>query len=113
MISRCLSCWVDGGVEEIDLELDVLRSASGEITVRDQDKFQQLRDEYGSADRDRASAEDTCRTICGMIERREEPFGSIGPAWLEQFLKAVHRHAVKSHTRTFYAGLIYRLIGLC
>lgn len=83
--------WVDDSVEEIDLELDVLCSASGEITVRDRDKFQQIRDEYGLPAEIARHAEDACRDICGMIERRDEPFGEIGFAWLDRFQKMLKR----------------------
>lgn len=81
--------WMDGAVEEIDLELDVLYSASGVITVRDQDKFQQICDQHGLPPEIARQAEDACRNICGMIERRDEPFGSVGLAWLARFLQAI------------------------
>jgi hypothetical protein len=32
--------WIDDVLEEIDLELDILRAADGEIWVRDQEKFE-------------------------------------------------------------------------
>lgn len=81
--------WVDGGVEEVDLELDVLCSASGQITVRDQDKFQHIRDEHGLPPEIARQAEDACSHVCGMIERRDEPFGSVGATWLKQFLATI------------------------
>jgi hypothetical protein len=81
--------WVDSGVEEIDLELDVLRSASGQVTVRDQDKFRHICDELGLPPEIARQAENACRDICHMIECRDEPFGEVGFTWLAEFLQMV------------------------
>lgn len=35
--------WYGGVLEEVDLELDVLRSASGRVSVRDQAEFDRIR----------------------------------------------------------------------
>lgn len=81
--------WVEDRVEEIDLELDVLYSTRGGITVRDQAKFDDILDTYGLPPEIARRAQDTCKQICGMIERGDEPFGTVGFTWLEHFLKAV------------------------
>ena len=81
--------WVDGGVDETDLELDVLFSASGQLTVRDQDKFQYIREAYGLPVDIARQAEDACDHVCAMIERREEPFGNVGSSWLKRFLATI------------------------
>lgn len=83
--------WADGGVEETDLELDVLRSASGEITVRDHDRFQHICDALGLLPEIARQAEDACRDICQMIESRDEPFGEVGFTWLTKFLQVINQ----------------------
>jgi uncharacterized protein len=78
--------WCGDVVEEVDLELDVLRSAEGNVWVRDQEAFDQLRSERALPGDIAAKAVKTCEEIRLRVEAREEPFGKIGEAWLSRFV---------------------------
>ncbi len=81
--------WIDGVLEEVDLELDILRSADGHVYVRDQDAFEQVRAEGRMPDDIAVQAETTCAWIRTLVERGAEPFGTVGQAWLARFLADV------------------------
>jgi uncharacterized protein len=78
--------WRDDIVEEVDLELDVLRFADGTVSVRDQDEFDRVRAFYAMPAEIAERALTTCEEIRVMIELGEEPFATAGFAWLERFL---------------------------
>jgi hypothetical protein len=78
--------WVDGALEEVDLELDVLRSADGTVRVRDRDAFDRVRAAHAMPTDVAARAEETCERVRDLVERAVEPFGDVGPAWLARFL---------------------------
>jgi len=80
--------WVDGALEEVDLELDVLRSAEGSVRVKDRDVFDRVREAYAMPADVVARAEQTCEQVRELVERRAEPFGDIGCAWLARFTAA-------------------------
>jgi len=81
--------WVDGALEEVDLELDVLRNADGAVRVRDRDAFDRVRAAHAMPADLAARAEETCALLVGLVERRAEPFGLVGPARLARFLADV------------------------
>jgi uncharacterized protein len=78
--------WLDGAVEEIDLELDVVRSADGRVSVRDQKEFDRVRKEHWMPDDISTQAEATCEQIRTLVESGSEPFGNVGREWLLRFL---------------------------
>lgn len=78
--------WMDDAVEEIDLELDVLRGKDGRVWERDRDVFEQVRARWGMPAEIVAQAEATCAHVRAMLERGDEPFGVIGHGWLARFL---------------------------
>jgi uncharacterized protein len=78
--------WVDGALEEVDLELDVIRSADGRVWVRDQDEFDRVRKTWAMPDDIADRAKDTCEQILALVEQRAEPFGEVGRAWLTRLL---------------------------
>lgn len=80
--------WRAGVLEEVDLELDILRSISGEVSVRDQDAFDQVRQDWGMPDHIAAQAEATCAQIYALVAHNAEPFGTVGHQWLARFLAA-------------------------
>jgi uncharacterized protein len=80
--------WIDGALEEIDLELDVLRSADGSVRVKDRGVFDRVREAYAMPVDVVARAEQTCEQLREPVERRAEPFGDIGCAWLARFIAA-------------------------
>src|SRR5262245_38151308 len=78
--------WVDDVLEEVDLELDILRSADGSVRVRDREAFDQVREVWAMPDDIAAQAEATCERVRTLVERGAEPFGAVGCAWLSRFL---------------------------
>jgi uncharacterized protein len=79
--------WVDNAVEEVDLELDILRTADGLVYGRDEEAFNEIRDSMPPDIV--AQAEKTFAQIHRQIEQKIEPFGEAGFAWLRRFLSAV------------------------
>lgn len=78
--------WAGNVLEEIDLELDILRFADGSVQVRDQDVFDQVRTTWAIPGEIVRQAETTCAQIRDLVERGAEPFGEVGHAWLARFL---------------------------
>jgi hypothetical protein len=78
--------WVDGALEEVDLELDILRLADGSVRIRDQDEFDRVRAEWSMPDAIAAQAEVTCMHVRALVERGSEPFDKVGRAWPARFL---------------------------
>jgi len=76
--------WLDGALEEVDLELDVLRSASGVVQVRDRDEFMRMRTEQDMPGALAAKAEEVCKQMVGQLEQNLEPFQSVGGTWLSR-----------------------------
>jgi hypothetical protein len=77
--------WAGDVLEEVDLELDVLRAADGRVQVRDLDEFERVRAIWAIPDDVAAQAEATCEHVRALVERGAEPFGTIGPSWLARF----------------------------
>jgi uncharacterized protein len=77
--------WVDGALEEVDLELDVLGYANGSVEVRDKEEFSRVRVDWQMPDSIARQAEETCERIREIVKLGDEPFGSIGRSWLERF----------------------------
>jgi uncharacterized protein len=78
--------WVDGVLEEVDLELDILRSDDGRVRVRDQEAFERVRKAWAMPDDIAAQAETTCEQVRVLVEQGAEPFGQVGQAWLSRFM---------------------------
>jgi predicted RNA-binding protein associated with RNAse of E/G family len=78
--------WVDGALEEVDLELDVLRSADGAVRVHDRDEIDRVRAAHAMPADVAAQAEETCERVREPVERGAEPFGDVGRTWLARFL---------------------------
>jgi protein associated with RNAse G/E len=68
--------------EMIDLDLDVLVKADGQVLIEDEDEFQVHRVRYGYSgemiERARAETEQVTR----MLRRRQEPFFEVAAHWL-------------------------------
>jgi hypothetical protein len=78
--------WIGDVLEEVDLELDILRSTDGTVHVRDQEEFDHVREAWAMPDAVAQQAEGTCWRIRDLVERGEEPFGDVGQVWLSRFL---------------------------
>ncbi len=79
-------CWNDNALDEVDLELDILRAADGKVWVRDQHEFDHVRAAWHMPDMIAAQAEATCEHVRTLVEQGAEPFGTVGQAWLARFL---------------------------
>jgi len=78
--------WHGGVLEEVDLELDVLRCADGSVRVRDRDAFERVRADWPMPADVVARAEDACERLRELLASGAEPFGGVGPGWLARFL---------------------------
>src|SRR5262249_35227062 len=78
--------WIDDVLEEVDLELDVLRFTDGTVRVRDREEFDRLREMWAMPEHVAAQAEETCGQVRALVEQGAEPFGEVGHAWLRRFL---------------------------
>ncbi len=78
--------WVDDALEEVDLELDILRSADGSVRMRDREEFDRVRAAWAMPGDVVAQAEATCERVRALVESGAEPFGAVGRAWLAHFL---------------------------
>ncbi len=78
--------WVDDALEEVDLELDILRSAEGSVRVRDREEFDRVREAWTMPGDVAMQAEETCERVRALVELGAEPFGDVGRAWLSRFL---------------------------
>ena len=78
--------WVEGALEEVDLELDILRAADGSVRVRDREEFDRVRVAWAMPGDVVARAEATCARVRALVERGAEPFGAVGRAWLARFV---------------------------
>ncbi len=83
--------WAGNVLEEVDLELDILRSADGTVRVRDEYLFRHLKERRGLPADIVVSAEATCERIRDAVARRAEPFGDVGQSWLTRFVQGLGR----------------------
>ena len=79
--------WNGSILDEIDLELDVLRYTNGRVLVRDHDKFEQVRLREQLPDEVTKQAESACARVRQFVEEGIEPFGTAGRDWLARFSK--------------------------
>ena len=78
--------WKDDVLEEVDLELDILRFTDGTVQVRDQDTFTQVQRAWPMPSDVVVQAESTCAQLRTLVEGGIEPFGAVGSEWLARFL---------------------------
>ena len=81
--------WVDGALEEVDLELDILRYTDSGVQVRDREAFTRVQKAWAMPDDIAEQAEETCERVRALVERGAEPFDAVGRAWLSRFLAEV------------------------
>jgi uncharacterized protein len=82
--------WKGNILEEVDLELDILRSHDGKVWIRDQDNFEQLQTQWGIPLEIARQALATCHQIRSFVEQSDEPFGSVGISWLTRFTESIY-----------------------
>lgn len=88
--------WIGEVVEEVDLELDVLRFADGRVEARDRETFDRVRAEWTMPDDIVAPALETCALLRKQVAQGFEPFGSVGRTWLARFLEVHQDHPLDS-----------------
>ena len=76
--------WRDGTLSAIDLDLDVVRDATGRVWVDDEDEFAEHQVSLGYPDDVVARASATCNRVRADVAGQEPPFDAITPArWLD------------------------------
>ena len=81
--------WDGDVLEEVDLELDVMRATDGRVWVKDREEFERVRAAWPMPEEVVARAQEACEWARGVVERREEPFGAVGAGWLARFVAEV------------------------
>ncbi|MEU4236606.1 DUF402 domain-containing protein [Actinoplanes sp. NPDC026619] len=77
---------VDGLVEAVDLDLDVIRLRDGGVELLDEDEFEEHQVLYGYPAEVITQARASADELLEMIAQRHEPFGEAGDAWLARFV---------------------------
>ena len=75
--------WV---VTMVDLDLDVVKRRDGSVHVDDEDEFAEHRVAMGYPPHVVANARADCARVFLAMEAGVEPFGSVGPRWLRQWI---------------------------
>ncbi len=94
--------WDGNILEEVDLELDVLRNRDGHTDVRDRDQFEQTHAAWPMPADVIAQAEATCDQVYAWVEQGVEPFGIVGQAWLMRFLAVAQPQPTSSTNESFH-----------
>jgi hypothetical protein len=76
--------WEPRRVTMVDLDLDVVRTRAGECLIRDEDEFATHTASFGYPPDVAASARRSADLLLERVSRREEPFGDLGPGYLER-----------------------------
>lgn len=83
--------WHGPVLEEVDLELDVLRMMDGSVHVRDEEEFERIRAIWPMPPDLVSRAYETCAWARAQVESGTEPFSRVGFTWLERFESEVTR----------------------
>jgi protein associated with RNAse G/E len=75
--------WEGDIVRMVDLDLDVIRRRDGTVEIDDEDEFEEHRVTFGYPDHIVDKARTETARLAIAVERRDEPFGSVGERWLE------------------------------
>ena len=76
--------WEPRRVTMVDLDLDVARTPAGDTQILDEDEFDEHRIALGYPDDVVHSARGAAAVLLEKISTRHEPFGVVGPAYLER-----------------------------
>lgn len=68
----------------IDLDLDVILRRDGSLVIDDEDEFDEHQRSYGYPDDVVAMAQASCAEVHAAIRDGEEPFATVGFAWLDR-----------------------------
>jgi protein associated with RNAse G/E len=76
--------WRGDTVHQIDLDLDVVRSSDGSVTIIDEDEFTEHQHTLGYPAEIILSARTAADTAAKRLAERTEPFGSASERWWRQ-----------------------------
>jgi uncharacterized protein len=74
--------WDGASVTTVDVDLDVVRDASGEVRLEDEDDFARNRAAYDYPAEVVRNAEATCTRVLTAVRRSRAPFDGSHRAWL-------------------------------
>jgi len=77
-------------VAMVDLDLDVVLRVNGELLIDDADEFEEHRQSLGYPKDVVAVAESTTAAVFASIAAGDEPFPSVGQAWLAGYASAIN-----------------------
>ena len=77
-------------VAMVDLDLDVVLRVDGELLIDDEDEFEEHRQSLGYPKDVVAVAESTTAAVFASIAAGDEPFHSVGQAWLAGYASAIN-----------------------
>ena len=75
--------WEGDTVNLVDLDLDVGRTRQGEVTIEDEDEFEEHQVRYGYPQHVIDRARSTTARLAIDVADRVEPFGAVGDEWLQ------------------------------
>lgn len=73
-------------LEEVDLELDILRDSDGRVYTRDEDEFDLVRERWPMPGAIVSAALEIFERLQALVQRRAEPFGDVGSTQLSRFM---------------------------
>lgn len=79
--------WEPRRVTMVDLDLDVVRTRSGECSIRDGDEFAAHTARFGYPAEVVESARRSADMLLARVSAREEPFDLLGPAYLQKAIE--------------------------
>jgi hypothetical protein len=86
--------WHPGRVRQVDLDLDVVRTRSGEVETLDEDEFADHQIRFGYPRRLIDGARTAATEVADLLEQRAEPFGSAFQGWLALAARHPAGHAL-------------------
>lgn len=79
-----IATWDGARVHAVDLDLDVIRTAEGDVFVDDEDEFADHQLAYGYPPEVVSSAEESCARVLESVLAERAPFdGDTSDAWLD------------------------------
>ena len=79
------SVWDGRTVTMVDLDLDVILLRDGSLVLDDEDEFEAHQVELGYPAEVVELARRTADEVLAAVAARTEPFGAVGPAWLDRW----------------------------
>jgi protein associated with RNAse G/E len=77
--------WSGSSVSMVDLDLDVIVRRDGTLLLDDEDEFAQHQAELGYPPEIVTMARTAADEVLAAVAARDEPFDTVGPAWVEHW----------------------------